>query len=165
MQENLSVSRNIAVIGYGGNDCDFTWKEVSERPNDRHLPNTPLDVFAQTYRNIISTLKTKCIKPILITLPPLDPQRFFDWFCRDLNKANVLHWLGTVNTIYRFQESYSKMIEKIARETKTYLVDLRGAFLDHFHLEDLLCEDGTHPNTAGQKVITDVFLNYSSVMA
>jgi lysophospholipase L1-like esterase len=153
---------NIAVIEYGGNDCDFNWQEISDQPYSHHIPNTPLDIFACTYRQIIGTLKAKCIEPLLITLPPLEPQKFFDWFCRDLNKANILKWLGSVNTIYRFQESYSKMIETIARETKTRLVDLRGAFLDHFHIENLLCEDGTHPNTDGQKVITDAFLNFST---
>jgi lysophospholipase L1-like esterase len=153
---------SIAVIEYGGNDSDFNWKEVSERPDDYHSPNTPLDTFANIYRQIIGCLKAKCIEPILTTLPPLEPQRFFDWFCRDLNKSNVLKWLGTVNNIYRYQEKYSRMIEIIASETKTHLVDLRRAFLDHFHLEDLLCEDGVHPNTDGQRVITDAFLNFST---
>jgi lysophospholipase L1-like esterase len=156
-------SYDIIVIEYGGNDCDFNWKEIADNPDAEHLPNTPPDIFVSTYCQIIDTLKTKCIVPVLTNLPPLEPQKFFDWFCRGLNKDNILKWLGSVNTIYRVQETYSRMVEKIAFETKTHLVDLRGAFLKHRHIENLLCEDGTHPNTEGQKIITDAFLNFAGI--
>jgi len=149
------------VLNLGGNDCDFDWKAVSERPDDEHQPNTPLDAFTETYKSIINYLKDKGIRPIITTLPPLDAQKFFDWFCGGLEKsANVLTWLGTVEAIYRWQENYSRTIEKIAEETGTLLVDLRGAFLKHRKLEQLLCADGTHPNTEGQRVITQGFLEF-----
>ncbi|MDR2572408.1 MAG: SGNH/GDSL hydrolase family protein [Oscillospiraceae bacterium] len=149
------------VMNLGGNDCDFDWKAVSERPDDEHQPNTPLDVFFDTYCKIINFLKENGIRPIITTLPPLDAQRFFDWFCGGLEKkANVIKWLGSVESIYRWQENYSRTIEKIAEETGTLLVDLRGAFLKYRKLEHLLCADGTHPNTEGQRVITQEFFDF-----
>jgi len=148
------------VMDFGGNDCDHNWHAVSQRPDDTHLPHTPLDVFTDTYYKIIALLKENGIRPILTTLPPLDSQKFFHWFCKGLDKANVLKWLGDVHIIYRWQENYSRAVEKIASETNTLLVDLRGAFLTHWRLERLLCEDGTHPNTEGQKVITQAFLEF-----
>lgn len=151
---------NAIVMNYGGNDCDYNWNAVSKYPDDKHLPHTPLDVFVETYHKIIALLKENGIRPILATLPPLDSQKFFHWFCNGLDKANVLKWLGDVHLIYRWQERYSRSVEKIAIETNTLLVDLRGAFLNHRSLEPLLCEDGTHPNTEGQKVITQAFLEF-----
>ena len=148
------------VMDYGGNDCDFKWHEIAERPDDEHLPNTPLDVFIETYYEIITLLKSKGIRPILTTLPPLDAQRFFDWFCSGVNKENVLKWLESVETIYRWQESYSRAVEKIAADTDSLLVDIRGAFLSHSRIKRFLCEDGTHPNTEGQKIITQAFLDF-----
>ena len=148
------------IMDFGGNDCDHNWREVAARPDDAHEPNTPLDQFEEIYRGIIARLKENGIRPILTTLPPLYAQRFFNWFCQGLNKANILKWLGSVEAIYRWQESYSRAVEKIAAETDTLLVDLRGAFLKHKRLEHLLCEDGTHPNTEGQKVITQAFLEF-----
>ena len=148
------------VMDFGGNDCDHNWHAVSENPNDKHLPNTPLDVFAETYQKIIALLKGNGIRPIMTTLPPLDAPKFFHWFCNGLDKVTILNWLGDVHLIYRWQESYSRTVEKIAAETGTLLVDLRGEFLKHKNLELLLCEDGTHPNTEGQKLITQAFLEF-----
>jgi len=148
------------VMDFGGNDCDHNWQVVAERPDEEHLPHTPLDVFAETYYKIIARLKEHGIRPILTTLPPLDAPKFFHWFCNGLDKANVLKWLGDVHVIYRWQENYSRTVEKIAAETNTLLVDLRGAFLKHRSLDLLLCQDGTHPNTEGQKVITQAFLEF-----
>lgn len=148
------------VMDFGGNDCDYDWQAVSERPDDEHMPHTPLNIFAETYHKIIALLKKNGILPILTTLPPLDAQKFFHWFCNGLNKASVLKWLGDVQHIYRWHENYSRTIEKIAVETNTLLVDLRGAFLRHRKLEHLLCADGIHPNTEGQKVITQAFLEF-----
>ena len=68
---------DVVVMDFGGNDCDFDWKAISENPDAEHQPNTPLDVFMETYRNIIRMLKEKAVRPILTTLPPIDPQRFF----------------------------------------------------------------------------------------
>ncbi len=153
------------LMDYGGNDCDFDWKAVSEHPEEEHQPHTPMQRFVETYREIIHFLKGKGIRPVLTNLPPLSPERFFHWFCQGLNKANVLKWLGSVNTIYRFQENYSRTVEKIARESEVQVVDLRGAFLQHRRIDHLLCEDGTHPNTEGQNVITKAFLEFAESMA
>jgi len=149
------------LLNLGGNDCDFDWKAISENPDVEHQPNTPLETFVETYRKIIDFLKEKGIRPIITTLPPLDAQKFFNWFCGGLEKkATVLKWLGSVEAIYRWQENYSRTIEKLAEDTGALLVDIRGAFLKHRKIEPLLCEDGTHPNTAGQKVITQSFFDF-----
>jgi lysophospholipase L1-like esterase len=148
------------VMDFGGNDCNHNWQAVSERPNDEHLPYTPPELFTETYLKIIARLKENGICPILTTLPPLDAQKFFNWYCQGLDKASVLRWLGDVHIIYRWQEHYSRTVEKVAAETNSLLVDLRGAFLTQRNLELLLCEDGTHPNTEGQKIITQAFLEF-----
>ncbi len=149
------------VMDYGGNDCDFLWPEISENPDKEHEPKTPLDRFSAVYTEIIETLRSRGIVPILTTLPPIDPQRFFNWNFRELNRENILRWLGEVTTIYRFQENYSRTVEKIARDTGALLVDLRGAFLSHRRIEHMLCEDGMHPNTEGQKIITETFMRFA----
>ena len=149
------------VMDYGGNDCDYNWKAIAENPDGDFAPNTPLDVFIETYSDIIDTLKQKGILPILTTLPPLEAQNFFAWFCKDLNKNNILKWLGEVKNIYYHQEDYSNAIEKIAFDKKVPLVDLRVDFLKAGNVKNLLCEDGTHPNTVGQRIITSSFERFA----
>ena len=148
---------DVAVMDYGGNDCDFIWAEIAEAPEAEHFSKTPIDTFIKSYHSMIETLRERGVRPILATLPPIDPQRFFDWNTRGLNRENVLKWLGEITTIYRFQEMYSRTVEKIAADTNCLLVDLRGAFLSHRRIDHLLCADGTHPNSAGQRIITEAF--------
>ena len=153
---------NAILMDYGGNDCDFNWQSISENPNLNHEPNTPINKFEKIYTNIVNRIKEKGIRPVITNLPPIEPQRYFDWFCKGLNKENILRWLDGINTIYRFQEYYSRTVEEIARNTGAMLVDLRGAFLKERYLGCYLCEDGIHPNTEGQRLITQEFAKFCS---
>lgn len=148
------------VMDFGGNDCNFKWNEVAESPSKEHLPNTTLSVFVEKYKKTIALIEKMAIKPIVTTLPPLDAQRFFDWVSAGISKDNILKWLGSVEAIYRWQENYSRTIERIAEETGALLVDLRGAFLRHRKIEHLLCADGMHPNTEGQRIISQEFFTF-----
>ena len=109
---------------------------------------------------MIRRVRSHGIRPILTNLPPLDSERFFNWWCGDLDKEAVMRWLGDVGNIYVWQERYSRAVERLAREENVPLVDVRGAFLDYGHLEQTLCADGTHPNTVGQGLITKAFQDF-----
>ena len=152
------------VMNYGGNDCDFNWKSVSENPDAEHEPNTPIKKFIRLYSDVIEAIKDKGIRPVIANLTPIDPHRYFSWFSKGLNKENILRFLDDVDLIYRFQENYSRTVEKIARNTGAMLVDLRGAFLKERQLGRFLCEDGIHPNTAGQKLITHGFEEFCKLL-
>ena len=151
---------DMLVMDFGGNDCDFKWKEIAEHPEADHQPNVPLPEFVELYRKMIRQIRSHGIRPILTNLPPLDSERFFNWWCGDLDTDAVLRWLGDVGNIYAWQERYSRAVERLAREEQVPLVDVRGAFLDHGHLEQTLCADGTHPNSEGQALITRAFQEF-----
>ena len=157
---NEAPDCNAIVMDYGGNDCDFDWKAISADPGAHYEPKTPISMFVKIYSGIVEKIKKSGIRPVITNLPPIEPQRYFDWFCKGLNKENVLRWLEGVSTIYRFQEFYSKTVEEIARNTGAMLVDLRGAFLKERQIGRFLCEDGIHPNTEGQKLITQEFARF-----
>ena len=148
------------LMDFGGNDCDFDWKSVSENPDAPHEPKTPINKFISLYTDIVEKIGKCGIRPVLTNLPPIEPQRYFDWFSAGLNKGVLLKWLDGVNTIYRFQEFYSRTVEDIAKNTGAMLVDLRGAFLRERCIGNFLCEDGIHPNTEGQKLITQAFARF-----
>lgn len=147
------------LLELGGNDSDFNWQQIEENPAAEHNPNTPLDKFVEVYHKIIGCLRDNGITPVMTNLPPLCPERYLDWICRDgLDKGKILSWLGSASTIYRYQENYSRTVEQIAAETGCVCIDLRGAFLKNRRIEKFFCEDGIHPNTQGQGIIRSAFI-------
>lgn len=150
------------VIEFGGNDCDHRWAEVSANPDMPHTANTPLQLFRETYREMIAALRAKMIEPILMTLPPLNARRYFDWIVRmgGLDAANILRYLGDIEHIYRFQERYSLAVAHIASQLKCEYIDLREPFLAHPEYSELLCEDGIHPNEKGHAIMLQTVVDY-----
>lgn len=153
------MSADAAIIEFGGNDCDFDWRAISETPYDEHLPRTTADVFESKMKEMINEVRAVGMEPYLVTLPPIDAERYFDFISRDgLSKENILTWLGDKNHIYRYHERYSALISKIAREMGTRILDVREAFLGLWNTNKLFCTDGIHPTDEGQKVIADAVL-------
>ena len=150
---------DVGVIEFGGNDSDFYWDQISSAPGRHFESKTPIGLFAQKLREMIAFLKQRGIRPVLMTLPPVNASRYFDFITRNLNPANILKWLGTRETIYRFHEQYSAVIAEIARETGCVMIDLRGAFAAQADDPSLLCMDGVHPNDKGQALIGRTVLN------
>ncbi len=148
--------KGLVILEFGGNDCDFLWPEISERPDAVHKPNVPFERFTDEYRGLIRKLKGRGLTPVLLSLPPLDADRYFETFSRALNKENVLRWLrGTTRTIYQWHEAYNAAIASLAQETKSLYLDIRRPFLLSFHPEDYMCSDGIHPNEDGHRLIAD----------
>ncbi|WHH61103.1 SGNH/GDSL hydrolase family protein [Petroclostridium sp. X23] len=158
----LKESPDIVLIEYGGNDCDYNWDEVAENPDASHVPKTDFEIFESFLKETIAYLKSSSITPVLMTLPPLNADMYFKWVCKNnpLAKVNVLKWLGSVTKIYWWQERYNSVIIKIAEETHTKWIDVRGAFLQQPDFTKFLCVDGIHPNKEGHKIIADKIIDY-----
>lgn len=149
------------LLEYGGNDCDFLWDEVSERPDDEHFPKTSLVTFEQTLKAMITQLESLHVIPILMTLPPINAVRYLSHICRKgLSQANILHWLGDIHNIERYQELYSLRIATVALQTNTKLIDIRSEFLARRDCSSLICSDGIHPSEKGHALIMDTLADY-----
>ncbi len=157
----LNQDNNIKniVIEYGGNDSDYDWTKVSEIRSKDHLPKTILEDYKLTLIEMIKLIKDKNIKPILMTLPPIDARRYFKWISEKLSRDNILYFLGDVDIIYRRQELYSDAIINIAYEYDVDIIDIRSEFLKSNDFPSLLCIDGIHPNEEGQELIVKTILS------
>lgn len=158
MQEQQRI--DYALIEFGGNDCNFKWDEVSEHPDQEHVPMTEITSFRNTLLNMLKTLNEHAITPLLMTLPPIDAERYFEFIARGNSKKNLLQWLGDVNMIYRFHEMYSNAIAKIALQTNTLLVDVRARFLDKRNYRQLIGLDGIHLAPDGYKLLVSAFQDF-----
>ncbi len=151
-----------AVICFGGNDVDHNWPDIAAHPEAPHLPATPLDHFKQNLSDMVKLVQDRGMIPILVSLPPIDPQRYFNWFTKGIEKSeNILRWLGEVGYIYRMHELYSDTVVKLSRALDCRLIDIRQAFLEKREFPGCLCLDGIHPNQAGHALMQRVFCDYA----
>ena len=152
---NDGIVCDTAVIEFGGNDCNFDWAAVSEHPEEQHLPATPPEEYLKSMRAIVRWLFARNIRPVLMTLPPIDAERCFRFLVGDrLNPKHILKWLGDVQQIYRYQEMYSLLVEKVARECSIQLIDLRQRCLENRgFVKEMICADGLHLTEEGQRFI------------
>jgi len=159
---DMGLGCDAILLEYGGNDCDFKWEEVAAAPEAEHQPNTPYNTFVDTLRNMTRELKAHHITPIMMSLPPIDAERYFSWITRKgLSREAILSWLGDISAIYRHQELYSNAIAKVARETRSLFVDVRSSFLARRDFKSLICEDGIHPSEEGHKLIFEAFSDFA----
>ena len=56
--DQLASYQNV-FLEFGGNDCDFDWSAVSERPQAHHEPHTPLKQFEALYTKAIQLIQEK----------------------------------------------------------------------------------------------------------
>lgn len=156
-----SNSENVemALIELGGNDSDYRWSDVSLNPLANHLPNTSLDDFRLSIKQMINDLRNKGIEPVLVNLPPIDAKRYFDWISKGLDKNNILLWLGNVDRIYTSHEVYSLAIMDVAKELNCQMIDIRSEFLQKDY-RSFLCTDGIHLNELGQGFLNTILFNY-----
>lgn len=158
----LRSKPDIVVIEFGGNDCDFNWEEIADNPSGQHFPKTEFEAFKTTLKETINSLREKNIVPVLMTLPPIDADRYFQWISQNNSQMahNILSYLGSINRIYWWQERYSAAVMTVAQETKTLWIDVRSAFLNHPNFTELLCIDGIHPNEQGHALIAQTITEY-----
>lgn len=157
IEENEEI---VAIIEYGGNDSDYNWQMVSEIRSKSHKPFVEIEQFERNLIKIIEKLKGKGAEVFIMNLPPIDSKKYYNKFSEKLpNKDNLMYFLGDRNVIYRRQEAYSSIIEKIAVKENVQLINVRKAFLLSEDFPNLMCDDGIHPNEMGEKLIVDVFIN------
>ena len=146
----------LVLFEYGGNDCEYDWKTISEDPGQAVFPKTEAEIFMNTYRKLISLAKEKGARVAVSTLVPLDSQKYFDWITRGLSRENILGWLGDREMLYRWHEYYNELVRSVAEDFGCMILDLRRHFLNLRNFKTLLCEDGIHPSKEGHILIRDV---------
>jgi len=150
---------DIVLLEWGGNDCDFNWADVASSPGTSHDPATPVSEYKTRYASIISKLRSVGAKPVLLSLPPVDPDRFISHVTRGMSlsqKLSVFKWMGNTDYVSRWHEFYNLEIFKMGASLKVPVLDITSAFLRKRDYQSLLCPDGIHPTEEGHALIADV---------
>lgn len=150
------------LLEYGGNDSDYNWQEIAEAPEKEHFPRTRLEVFEQVYERVINKIKEMGAIPLVLSLPPMDAERYFAFFSQKWEegfRANVMRWLGgSTNTIMSGHELYNLATMRVAQRTGTQWIDVTSELLKDHNYRAYLCDDGIHPNERGQRMIAEAVL-------
>jgi lysophospholipase L1-like esterase len=141
-----------AIIGIGGNDCNFKWNEVNEIPMKEHQAIVPLDRYLDNVKKVIKKLQQESIVPIVLSLPPLEPVRFYNTISKQYGNS-IDQWVSTIGGIEHWHGLYNRGLKKMINELKVYKIDIRTALKNEGDLLELISEDGIHLTPKGYKVV------------
>ena len=144
------------VMEFGGNDCDYNWVEISKNPDKQHVPKSTIKEFIEVYSNLIEELKELGKQPVLLSLPPIDSIKYFNYISRKLNADNILKWMeGNKQFLTNWHERYNIEVFKLAINNDIPIIDITSKFLEIKNYSRLLCDDGIHPNEEGHTIIAE----------
>ena len=156
---------DLAIIESGGNDCDYDWLPVSENPKGAengtipHKSRVELSDFIRIVGEMIETLRANLITPLIMTMPPLVPDWWFEHICNGNNKENILEFLnGNPHKLYENHELYNMELADLARAKNVQIVDMRKAMLSAPDYRALMCRDGIHPNEKGYEYMSKIWI-------
>lgn len=157
-REQVTAS-DFVVTEFGGNDCDHCWKQIASDPEGEHRPIISLAHFKEQYRQMITTIRQLGSRPVMLSLPPIIADRYFDAFTRSMDseqRGNVLRWLdNSVENITQWHEMYNLQLFKLSALLDVPIIDITTPFLVERNYREMFCDDGIHPNERGHRLIAD----------
>ncbi len=149
----------IAVLEFGGNDCNYDWSKISDEPDKKYDCTVIPKKYTENFTNAVKKLKAKGATVIISSLMPISANKFMDFISNGLSYSNILKWLGDVDMLSRWQSYYNNLALSVAEENGCMLMPLREN-MEKYNYEELLCADGIHPTEEGHKVIHRFLENY-----
>ena len=147
----------VAVIEYGGNDCNYDWKSIAAHPERAADCAVLPDEYTRNMTTMVTELSRAGARVWISTLLPLAEEKFFRAITKGLSAESVMKWLGYRHRLTEWQRYYSDMAAETAKRMGLPLIDLRGRFGEG--RDELFCEDGIHPTEAGHVLVHRIVEN------
>ncbi|KAB7671122.1 SGNH/GDSL hydrolase family protein [Bacillus sp. B1-b2] len=151
----ISHKPDYVLINIGGNDCNFNWPEVVKDPNNSHMPIVSIHDYLANVRKIITTLKEFNIKPVIITLPPLNPVKYYK-FLASQNGTSISHWICSCGGIEYWHSLYNTHLNSLIKELHLECIDIREGLMKVVDYQELFSEDGIHLNQQGYNEMSEI---------
>lgn len=95
------------IMEFGGNDCGYNWREISENPDKEHYSKSSITELIEIYSYLIDEFKKIGKEPVLLSLPPIDSTKYFDYISKKLNTDNILKLMeGNKQFLTNWHEKY-----------------------------------------------------------
>ncbi|KZZ84122.1 SGNH/GDSL hydrolase family protein [Bacillus sp. SJS] len=157
----LDENPDFVIIAIGGNDCNFNWNEVVEHPDSEHQATVPVDRYIENVKMMMEKMKKAGIIPIVMTLPPLDPVRYYQYLFQQYG-SSIGHWISLKGGMEHWHGMYNDRLMNLADEMQVGKADVRTALRQAGSLQNLISDDGIHLTPAGYRVVgreISAFLN------
>ena len=117
------------------------------------MPHIEPDDFAALYREAIELARASGAKVAAASIVPIEARRYMKTISEGKSGESILKWLGDVNRLYRWQESYNQIACSVAGKLGCQILDIRSAFLQSACFPTLMSDDGIHPSPAGHALL------------
>ena len=148
------------AIMYGGNDSDYDWPTVAEDPLGPVQAKTTVLEYEENLRQMIELVRASGSTPVLLSMIPLDPDKYFRWISQKSSPEGLMKFLGKPLRLYRGNEMYILALFRQSALCNVPLIDVCTPFLCSRDFDDLLCRDGIHPTDKGHALIFDAVCRF-----
>jgi isoamyl acetate esterase len=155
----LNEHPDYTIIEVGGNDCNFNWNEIIEKPKEEHQAIVSLQRYLANISEIVKKMRDSGIIPIIATLPPLDPVRYHQTISTQYSPS-IANWIGKLGGIQHWHGMYNYHLNKLADELKVPKIDVRTAIKKAGDSINLISEDGIHLTAEGYNAFSMAVFNY-----
>jgi lysophospholipase L1-like esterase len=158
IKDVISEIPHYVIISIGGNDCNFRWDQVAQNPEKEHQAIVPIDRYQDNVKKIIRTIQESGITPILLTLPPLDPARYYKHIVNQYDKS-ISHRICMVGGIEHWHSLYNRRLNHLIELLHVIKIDVRTALKKTGDCSELISDDGIHLTSEGYKQMSIVIFN------
>lgn len=145
------TTSDIKIIEFGGNAFIYNWANIASNACGLHLPKVSVDDFRKYYKKEIREARKKGQQPVILGLPTIDTQKYFDYIAKGRNSEEILSWLGGSHVyIANIYEIYRSELRNIAEEEQVSLIEIAPQMRRESNFSELLSEDGIHLSTTGR---------------
>ncbi|WP_449537511.1 SGNH/GDSL hydrolase family protein [Ferdinandcohnia sp. Marseille-Q9671] len=153
----IAEQPDYVIINIGGNDCNFKWDEVAVNPEEEHQPIVPLERYVENLKQLVGKIRESNSTPILMTLPPLDPVRYYRLLSQKYG-SSISHLIGLQGGIEHWHGLYNRSLTMLAEQLDVVKIDIRSAMNQSGDLLHFISDDGIHLTGEGYKTIsTEIF--------
>jgi lysophospholipase L1-like esterase len=144
---------DIVLICIGGNDCNFKWDEVANAPDEKHKPIVQIQNYISNVKTIVNKIRDTGITPVIVTLPPLDPARYYRSISNTYGTA-ISHWISSVGGIEHWHGLYNRSLNALIQQMNVVSIDVRSALKMAGNLRGYISDDGIHLTPEGYSVMS-----------
>lgn len=155
---------DLAIVEYGGNDCDFRWRELAETDELVVNPHrVSLEEFAVTYGSILDDLEAMDIRTVVTLCPQLPPHVYLKHLSDSGVPEKVIHRYAASDEEFAAEyTAYKKVILKLANERQKSVLNIEKNFANLDNMVEYYSVDGMHPNEKGYHLIHNSFDEFFS---